>query len=251
MGKCLVTKLQESVSDSTLLRLGERAFTLLAGASITMTGVGVKLRTIGGGTIDVTSSAGDVPDEIAVTEYQIKGGYTFVKNSGDANLLIGISNIEKLTAFSTEFPNPLSLEVDLSIFNLYPEDLVEVNLSNQRITGGTLADMAMISKQGRAIVSLNFGNAIGVKGSLNDLQELLMGTDVLPVLTNCAEVTGEILDYVKAQRTLGKVSASHAESAWITGTAVTFNGVQVPAVDWTTLSWTESTITFNGTTINA
>lgn len=247
MGQCLVTKLRESVADSSLLKLGEKTVKLKVNGKLTLRGNNMIVRTVGGGTFNTTSTASDVPAQNAISEYRIVGGYVEFTNNEDYDIILGIKNLTEMTAFSAESNTENYLEVDLSLFSTYPYDMDEIKIWGQTIVGGTLSDILNVNKSGR-VLSICFRNSIGVVGNYEELGVLNLGS--MPIVTNCKNVTGDIVNFVKKQRARGKTQASYGETDWCTGSGLTFNGEAVPEFDWTTISWTANTITFNGKTIN-
>lgn len=236
MAQCLVTRLKESVADSSLHKIGEKAFTLLAGKSVTLAGEGVQLRGINGN-FDVKNQATNV------RSYVLKPGFTYVTNTSSNDVIIGVSELEKLSTIAVEYPRPLSVEIDLSFF-AKSNKMGEITLANQTILGGTLADLANTKAS-----TINLSTTMA-SGNIVDIASLNYAVGDAPRVSNCPNVFGEIIDFVKARRKVGRTADSISNAAWFVGTGMTFNGESVGYTEGT-LSWTENTITFRGVTINA
>lgn len=245
MGQCLITKLKESVKDSSLLKIGEKTFILKANKSVTLRGNNMLVRVVSGDTFNAVSTASYVPAQYNIKEYSIVSGYVAFTNNGDTDMIVGVRELSKMLAFSSQTSE--DVEIDLSFFDIYQKDMEELTLWGAKVVGGTLQDILHINDTKRTIV-LNFRNCQGLSGNYEDLGDFELNS--MPIVANCPNVTGEIIEFVKRQRAAGKTTASYNENDWCSGSGLTFNGVKVPAISWTTISWTADTITFNGTTIN-
>ena len=245
MGQCLITKLKESVKDSSLLKIGEKTFILKANKSVTLYGGNTLVRVVSGDTFNAISTVSDIPAQYNITEYRIIGGFVKFTNNGDTDMIVGVRQLSNLVAFSSQTSE--DVEIDLSFFAIYPKDMNELTLWGAKVVGGTLQDILHVNDSKRTIW-LNFRNCQGLSGNYEDLGDFKLNS--MPIVANCPNVTGEIIEFVKRQRAAGKTTASYNESDWCSGSGLTFNGVKVPAISWTAISWTSNTITFNGTTIN-
>lgn len=237
MGLCLVTKLKESVADTSLSKIGEKTFILLAGQSVTLSGTGLKIRGIDGN-FDVTGKVTNV------NSYELPGGYNFIKNPNSHDLLLGVSELDKLISISVESPYPKSILIDLSFFK-EAVALNDVGLSKQTFIGGTLADFSAC----RNIRFLDVTSS-AIVGSIVDIAGLSWAEGQVPFVFGCPNVSGDIIDFVKARRQAGRTSDNISHTYWAIDSGVTFNGNPIVG-DETILSWTANTITFNGETINA
>lgn len=90
-----------------------------------------------------------------------------------------------------------------------------------------------------------------IKGNIENLGECTLLTTISKYNSNPAyAATGTIEGFVARQRTAGRTIASNI-SVDLRGNNCTFNGAAITAFSENNLSWTASTITFNGVTITA
>ena len=144
------------------------------------------------------------------------------------------------------------MEIDLSFFSK-ANRMRELNLSDEKIVGGTLKDLAKISES-TTLTGFSMKESIGLKGSILDIKDLNYYDSVFPNFRFCQEVTGEIIDFVKAQRAKGRTSANIAAGYHLQDTKITFNGQLATTIDENqpkAISWTATTITIGSVTINA
>jgi hypothetical protein len=248
MGLCLVTRLKESVADSSLLRPGEKTFLLNADGEFMLRGIGVKLRVLDdSGSLNVTPLGGSATNE---TDFTIANAtYNICKNLSGKDLLIGISEISKLDVFGTDKESKC-MELDLNIFAA-ATNMSEIKLNHQLIVGGNLATLKNVTSGGESsLTTLSFYKAQGIAGSIDDIGGLRFSGNAIFTFFMCANVTGDIVNFVKKQRQIGRTSATCTDIYFVHGTGITFNGNSVADVIGS-LSWTSSTITLGETTINA
>jgi hypothetical protein len=247
MGLCLVTRLKESVADSSLLRPGEKTFLLNADGEFTIKGVGVKLRVLDdSASLNVTPLGSSSTNE---TDFTITNGtYNICKNNSGKDLQIGIAEISKLEVFGSD-KDSKSMELDLNMFAA-ATNISELNLNNQLIVGGSLASLKNVTSGGSSLSSFSFSRSQNVSGTIDDIGGLRFVGNIIFNFFMCANVTGDIVNFVKKQRQIGRTSATCTDIYFVHGTGITFNGNSVADVIGS-LSWTSSTITLGETTINA
>lgn len=248
MGLCLVTRLKESVADSSLLKLGEKAFLLNADGEFTIRGMGTRIRVIDdSGSLKVTQLGSSTSTD--ETDFALlNGNYHVCKNLSGKDLKIGISEILNMNVFSTD-KYIKCMEVDLNMFTEV-STMTEIKLNNQLIVGGSLASLKNITSGGTSLTALSFSDAKGVTGSIEDIGGLHFSNNVIFNFYRCANVNGDIVNFVKKQRQIGRTSATCNDANFVYGSGITFNGNPVGSVSGK-LSWTPTTITVADTTINA
>lgn len=242
MGLCLVTKLKESVADSSLTKIGEKTIVLLPQGQVTLRGKGVEIRAING-SFNITPLNGSVEN---VKNYTLGDPYYFLDNPTQEPVVLGVNNRELLTVLTAKTANN-QIEIGLSFFDTVVK-LQELVISHQKVTDGTLANLAGITKDS-TLINFKFNQTIGLMGSLNDIASLKMADSVLPELSFCTDVTGSVEEFVKGQRANGRTTANITNNYWLTKNGITFNGKTYK--DLVNTSWTASTITINDETINA
>ena len=135
------------------------------------------------------------------------------------------------------------------------------NLGSSPNLTGSLSDLAPLT----ALTSLTLYGS-GVTGDIASLAPLTALTKLMLVETSVSgnikdlrcpltvmavyqsNVIGELIEFVKAQRSAGRTTGSCSNGGWW-GSYITFNGVN-PGGGAQTLTWTENTITNNGVTVN-
>ena len=177
--------------------------------------------------------------------------------SGDTSNLIGCTKLKtlksigllnKLTGNLSDLA-PLTALNELSLYNadkltgnlsdLAPLTVLnELGLYNADKLTGNLSDLAPLT----ALKNLNLGECKNIIGTINDLTQPLIMLDVYNT-----QVTGELIEFVKTQRSVGRTTGTCRSSWW--GDKITFNG-SVPSTSQLRLSWTENTITLGDTTVN-
>lgn len=249
MGLCLVTRLKESVADSSLLKLGEKAFLLNADGEFTIRGKGTRVRVMDdSGSLNVTQlGSSTATDE---TDFALpNSNYNVCKNLSGKDLRIGISEILNMNVFSTDKQDSKCMEVDLNMFT-DADTMTEIRLNSQAFVGGNLASLKNITSGGTSLTALSFSDAKGITGSIEDIGGLRFSGNVIFNFYRCANVNGDIVNFVKKQRQIGRTSATCNDSNFVYGSGITFNGNPVGSVSGK-LSWTPTTITLGETTINA
>lgn len=245
MGLCLLTKLKESVADSFLTKIGEKILILAPQKSFTLRGKGIELRGITGN-FDISVIGGNTYE--GLNHYvDVSANYFSCRNTSSNPLTIGVNNLEVLDVFSAD-GGANALEIDLNFFEK-SKSMSELRLSRQIITGGELSDLSEITNNSTTLVAINFNQCVGLKGSIEDIASLKISNNVFPSFSHCSEVTGSIEEFVRGQRANGRISANIENNYWITNSGITFNGKTYR--DMVSISWTASTITVNGETINA
>lgn len=244
MGLCLVTKLKESVADSSLSKIGEKTLVLAPQKSFTIRGKGIELRGLTGN-FDIALLGGNTYE--GLNHYvDVSANYFSCRNTSSNPLTIGVNNLEVLNVFSAD-GGANALEIDLNFFEK-SKGMSELNLTDQIITGGELSDLSEITNNS-TLTGLVFTRCIGLKGSIEDIASLRMIDSAFPSFFGCPEVTGSVEEFVRGQRANGRTNANLANGYWITQSGITFNGKTY--ADLVSISWTASTITVNGETINA
>lgn len=257
MSDCLVTKLRASVNDDNLEKLGvitikrvttanHNADTALISTNMSVAGVKFKIigdgyfeRTIGGTSLGKEYTAGVGGDAF----YSSNGDYTIeVTSKYDAVLTqlgsgnqcnvkqlyyspsYGIRGVGYNGKISDLNPNNVTLFSAWNVLGNYDDVLKLINLSELYLPGR------------------NIGGDIEGLSAMLSLQIIHFGYGM----------TGSIEDLVRAYRGNGKTSGSITTRYLNDGNgSVTFNGVRIVASPADkVLSWTASTITWDGTTIN-
>lgn len=252
MDKCLVTKLANSVSGN-FPKLGE----LIIGIST----VGVTTRNDNKTFIAFSSGS----EATAV----LTGGLTFSDNSTDVpttgatakyftsgvtgNMLI--SNKYALTdvrfapgRYCCNFSTPINLSTFKSSNKL-------VSLSGT--LGKFVGDIANLSGKNLNYVRLEdnpdlYGDIVNLAQSFYWAAHKRL--DIYSFgLNNNPQITGSIEGLIQAVRTLGAAESDSEKALNIVGTAVTFNGNTIASTTDINpkVSWTATTITYDGVTINA
>lgn len=143
-----------------------------------------------------------------------------------------------------ELTSMLSGELNnLSGLTVMEKLILQRNSADYSLTGNieSLAGMTELTQ-------LNIVLCKGLTGQLSSLGNLTKLTSIAIGDTN---ISGSIEDFVVAQRTSGRTACEFLDMAWIGSSKVTFNGGTISNSGSTVLSWTSSTITLAGTTINA
>ena len=156
---------------------------------------------------------------------------------------------KNLIKFKASMPSGFSSKIkgNIGAFRGYG-DLKQLNIRVSNVYGdiselNTLTDLEVLD----IMLSGVFGD-IASLGTLVNIKEMSLIN--APSVEN--SVTGTLESFVQAQRTAGRTTESTGITILRNLGDVTFNGEAIPRADTThTLTWTESTITFDGTTINA
>ena len=184
--------------------------------------------------------SGDISNLIGCTKLKTLGwSYTSgsEKDVAYKKLTGNLSDLASLTTL-TSIRLPYS-KLTGSLSDLAPlTALTGINFdTNQNITG-SLSDLAPLT----ALTSINVSGCKNITGTINDLTQPLVSLDVY-----YTQVTGELIEFVKTQRSVGRTTGSCKSGWW--GNKITFNG-SVPSQDKHNLSWTENTITLGDITVN-
>ena len=102
---------------------------------------------------------------------------------------------------------------------------------------GSLSDLAPLTN----LKNLGISECRNITGTINDLTQPFIELTVYNT-----QVTGELIEFVKTQRSVGRTTGSCKTAWW--GNKITFNG-SVPLIGQTILSWTENTITLGDVTV--
>lgn len=240
MNKCYVTKLKEVVNDNSLPYVGYAVANVNLSAEKSMyfgvdTSVNsVKIKIVGNGAI---TSLGGVSTN--VKEAQVSHGQSFVLSQGTYQLLF-----DKYYAVPLSFPTDGSITIDAADFNksLYSKDS---NLSLIRIVYGNVKGMGSLKN----VKTLNFQSCDKLYG---DIAELGTCTGLTELWLNGTQVSGNIEDFVKAQRAAGRTSCDSLNIPYAAETLVKWKGNGVTtSVYQNKLSWTSNSITFKDETISA
>lgn len=239
MNDCFVTKLKAVVDDNSLPYLGFAVANVnLSTDTSVYLGVdssisSVRIKIIGEGTI---VSKGGVSAN--VKEAEVMHGESFVLSSGNYKLLF-----DKYYAVPLSFPTDGSVTIDASDFSksLYSRDSY---LSLIRIMYGDIKGMASLHN----VKNMNFQNCNDLYGDIADLGTCT-GLTLLGLLNT--QVSGNIEDFVKAQRAAGRTSCESLNFSYAAETLIKWKGeVVATSVYENILSWTADTMTFKGETIN-
>lgn len=250
MGKCLVTKLNEVVSDNEILKVGE----LRVKIDSTEAPAFYNHFIAKGNNVIVNKIVDNGIDAEFPNAFGVEGGY-------DGNLSgkgrLSIMNKYKMTILQLNqlaFPEFDVLEeirfmknlTSLQSFNQsldinkFPYTSILTYLNVNYISGklSVLADAI-------PNVSTLYVNQSSVEGDISELGRLVKLGRIDVSNTN---VTGSLESFVKAQRTAGR---SNCEKILFQNTQknLTFNGSNITVNG--SLSWTTDSITYNGETITA
>lgn len=276
--KALVTKLNGTVTDGNLLRLGELRVTFKPSKeddSLIVLSNYANTKAIF--SKQVKTEDGIIqPNVLTQLTKEIKAAST---NTVEVSLLkkydfpsfLGLSYGEldldmleyskDITSIMLQNCNPTG---SLSVFSKLPKLTTISNLAGEGVTGD-LSDLLGVQNLSKMVIScpnitgdiavlkqmknlktFNLYNS-GVSGDIKELAYLDI-TDFTTSIT-LTKVSGNIEDYVKVKRQQGTTTGS-ASFNWIGNGLIKFNGTAIKNVQSNTLSWTNSTITFNDETIN-
>ena len=184
--------------------------------------------------------SGDISNLIGCTKL-LNLGWTYASGSEKdvayKKLTGNLSDLAPLTAL-TSIRLPHS-KLTGSLSDLAPlTALTDINLQVCPNLTGSLSDLAPLT----ALTNIKFNDNQNITGTINDLTQPLVSLDVYNT-----QVTGELIEFVKTQRSVGRTTGSCKSGWW--GNKITFNG-SVPSQDKLNLSWTENTITLGDITVN-
>lgn len=120
--------------------------------------------------------------------------------------------------------------------------LSKLMMSCPNVTG----DIAVLKKM-TSLKTWQLYNCLEISGDIKELA-YLDRTDFSISITG-TKVSGNLEDFVKAKREKG-INSGTVKFNWIGNGLIKFNGIAIANVKDNTLSWTNSTITFNDETIN-
>lgn len=249
MEKCLVTKLNGVVSDNEILKIGE----LRVKIDSTDAPEYYNHFKATGNEVIVNKLVDDGLNAEFPNLFGTEGGYDG-KLSGNGRL--SIMNKYNLTALEL---NQLAFpEFDILEEIKYMKTLYGLQSFNQHLTtekfpySSVLKSLNVYNIDGKLSELANKIPNIGtlyvgfssIKGDISELGALIK---LNKIDTNNTNVTGSLESFVVAQRSSGR-SICNGITFLNTQTNLTFNGVAIDANG--SLSWTASTMTYNGTTVN-
>ena len=240
MNKCFITKLDAVVEDNHLPYLGYAVANVNLSAEKSMyfgvdTSVNsVKIKIVGN--VSITSLGGVSTN---VKEAQVSHGQSFILSPGTYQLLF-----DKYYAVPLSFPTDGSIRINAEDFS-FSQYSRESSLSLIRIIYGDVKGMGSLYKA----KTLNFQSCDKLYGDIADLGTC---TGLTELWLNGTQVTGNIEDFVKAQRNAGRTSCDSLNIAYAAETLVKWKGNGVTtSVYQNKLSWTSNSITFKDETISA
>ena len=249
MEKCLVTKLNGVVSNNEILKIGE----LRVKIDSTDAPEFYNHFMATGNEVIVNKLVDEGLNAEFPNSFGTEGGYDG-KLSGKGRLsIMNKYNITSLELFQLAFPEFDILEeikymkalAALKSFNQhlnaekFPYSSVLIYLNVNNIDGRLSALANKIPN-----VSTLYVNKSNIEGNISDLGALIK---LERIDTSNTNVTGSLESFVVAQRSSGR-SICNGITFQNTQTNLTFNGVAIDANG--SLSWTASTMTYNGTTVN-
>lgn len=281
MSKCLVTKLNGVVNDDALLRLGEIAISVDAGdfrivntsgtTTIRANKASLSLTEGGAGSTSVSArkSASNTdfvfiyvtePCIVYIPQYYLERLYISPKSDidikylgaslGESGSYFSVPTLTYVVSLGSVPANIRSLSVGMCNFNLdedeYPSLIALSAAATNRVFVIDAADIAerMPALRDYSIWSTADNSSgsfddFGKCKSLNSLKMYHGSGTIEGFVANQRAIYGS-----RPARTSGSVTLQYLG-------AVTFNGTTIYSATAKTLSWTATTITFDGTTINA
>lgn len=238
MNECLVTKLRVSVNDDSLEKLG----VITASFNLPSNGYLIGLSASKPNTVKATIKSDHVFTNFAsINSKQAYLSPTLYPTFSPAGgtLVLEIENKYELTEvrntqiYSLEpykysplkglGGSPEASDIDISEFKQWPElDTLLISLSKT-------------------------GQLYKVVGNISELGSL---TKLTLINLDGSYLEGSIEGFVAAQRANGRTSADNVNMSYYAG-HVTFQGKQITGSTNKVLSWTPTSITFDGVTINA
>lgn len=271
---CLVTKLKASVNNDDLQRFGMlKLFINAEGSTVPVWAVkesDVPIEIICTGTTSITSGEGTIEPVITgVGNIFISDKYKLTRcgiNSntkvvGDFDELMYATKIQYIT-FYRSLEGEVNIKNFTNISQLVAFDglkelvISERNYSSSEKLSGTIEQLAN-TPSGKTLTHINIADS-NITGTMAQLGKLESLTNIVRLTNNSAlsspNFTGTIESFVNTRRNLitpqstGTVTWNYPSE---TNGSVTFNGAAVTGGANTVLSWTATTITFNGVTITA
>lgn len=249
MEKCLVTKLNGVAPNNEILKIGE----LRVKIDSTDAPEYYNHFNATGNEVIVNKLVDDGLNAEFPNSFGTQGGYDG-RLSGKGRLsIMNKYNLTVLELNSLAFP-----EFDILEEIKYMKALVLLQSFKQHLNiekfpySSVLAGLIVHNIDGRLSelankipnVSTLYLNQSNIEGNISDLGALIKLTKIDVSNTN---VTGSLESFVVAQRSSGR-SICNGITFQNTQTNLTFNGVAITANG--SLSWTASTMTYNGTTVN-
>lgn len=249
MEKCLVTKLNGVVSNNEILKIGE----LRVKIDSTDTPEYYNHFNATGNEVIVNKLVDDGLNAEFPNSFGTEGGYDG-KLSGKGRLsIMNKYNLTRLELNQLAFPEFDILEeikymkalASLQSFKQhlntekFPYSSVLISLNVNNIDGRLSALANKIPN-----VSTLYLSSSSIEGDISELGALIK---LVKIDTSNTNVTGSLESFVAAQRNSGR-SICNGITFQNTQTNLTFNGAAINANG--SLSWTASTITYNGTTVN-
>lgn len=264
---CLVTKLKASVNNNSLDKLGMFSVFFKQEASPTQDSRFLMVVSTEKNTIKCTeglfykvyggTSIGDSYTLVDSDWSEQYGGYVF---SGFVSNTACRVDIPKYTLKRVQVvTNGASVyDIDLSKFKY-----TQVQLFSGRYLSGSVADLPDNT------TSVNFNGNLKIKGTLADFSRLTsitylntgnssiessllssLGT-ITALTTMQVAASGSIEGFVGVQRANGRTTCDGIDCVYLGAGNITFNGEQIVNKASATLTWTASTITYDGVTITA
>ena len=249
MEKCLITKLNGVVSDNEILKIGE----LRVKIDSTHSPAFYNHFIARGNKVIVNKLVDDGLNAEFPNLFGVEGGYDG-KLSGKGRLsIMNKYNLTKLELNQLAFP-----EFDILEEIKYMKELVLLQSFKQHLNtekfpySSALTFLNVNNIDGRLSalankipnVSTLYVNNSSIGGDISELGALIKLTRIDTSNTN---VTGSLESFVVAQRSSGR-STCDGITFLNTQTNLTFNDAAITANG--SLSWTASTMTYNGTTVN-
>ena len=249
MEKCLVTKLNGVVSNNEILKIGE----LRVKIDSTDAPEYYNHFNATGNEVIVNKLVDDGLNAEFPNRFGTEGGYDGNLSGKGRLSIMNKYNLTRLELNQLVFPEFDILEeikymkafANLQSFNQhlntekFPYSSVLTNLNVNNIDG-RLSELANKIPN----ISTLYISASRIKGNISELGALIKLTKIDTSNTN---ITGSLESFVVAQRNSGR-SICNGIKFLNTQTNLTFNGAAINANG--SLSWTASTMTYNGTTVN-
>ena len=153
------------------------------------------------------------------------------------NLTGSLSDLAPLTAL-TQLDLSDNTNITSSLSDLAPlTALTQLRLERIPNITGSLSDLAPLT----ALKNLRLYQATNITGDIKDIRQPLTLLNV-----SNTNITGELIEFVKTQRTEGRTTGSCGNGGWW-GAKVTFNGT-IAGIK-SPITWTENTITLGDVTV--
>lgn len=158
---------------------------------------------------------------------------------------LSYNNLETLSATPqalhiTNLKDLQTLKSTLKVINLFERNILVHQLS------GDISDLAKFVNLEKLSLSYISNK---VHGTMKQVATLFPKLNSLGDLTDTKWLTGSIEDFVTVRRSQG-VNVGSVYTNWGVSTDITFNGEKLKGQDNTPFSWTATTITYNGVTID-